>query len=299
MLARRPWPQVCTSGPGRSTYTNVPVARSDASDRLRNRNDPPGSGGSSCDRTGRVSLRCSLPSSSSAISSIGLASRRPRSVASSVTTVSTIVSIGLAGGGLLGRLVGGDRLVDRGDFVGVASASVASSSATAPRISSAVSSAASSSMASGVATASTDLDGVLGRGRLVGLVRGGGVDELGRSRPRPPPRARPRRRRPWPRSAIAAAAAALDRVVLVGRRLDRGDHVGRDCFFGCLVGGDGLDDLLDRLGGGGLFGRLVVGDVSTTSSTSAAASCWRTWANADASVLSIPPSGSWTASDIE
>ena len=110
-----------------------------------------------------------------------------------------------------------------------------------------------------------------------------------------------------------------------------------------LVGGDGLDDRLDRLGRGLFLGSVVSATVSTTvsivsaakassiasssatvsidasilsaakassiasssatvsttSSTSAAASCWRTWANAEASVLSIPPSGSWTASDIE
>ena len=109
--------------------------------------------------------------------------------------------------------------------------------------------------------------------------------------------------------------------LVLGDRLDDGlDLVGREGLLDRLVLGDGLDDAGDLVGREGLLDRLVLGDVSTTasirrrrrlfggllgasssttSSTSAAASCWRTWAKAEASVLSIPPSGSWTASDIE
>ena len=272
---------------------------------VRNRNDPPGTGGSSGRRTRAVSPRCSASMVSSAISA----------------TAS-------AGGGLLGRLVLDDGLHDRLD--GRPRRRLprsASSAATVSTIDSIVlARRRSPRSASSVGDGLEDLvDRSRRRPRLSSAVLGLGARSR---RPRRHPRSRPAR---WPRSR-RRRPQPLD--LGTGGSLEVG-----------LVRGDGLDDRLDRLARrqsprwprrlatvstidsmrllgcrrlprprrsrrsrstvvddlrrGRLLGGLVVRRSRRPRSTSAAASCWRTWAKADARVLSMPPSGSWTASDIE
>ena len=157
-------------------------------------------------------------------------------------------------------------------------------------------------------------------------------------RPRRPPRP-PRRRLRRPGSSLASsAAAASDELLDLGaRRPSRGQLVGRDRLDdrldrlggGGFLGGFGLggrrstisstsaaaSDDGSTLGVLGGRPRRVSATASVSASPrprpssaprlrsrpspSASASCWRTWAKAEARVLSIPPSGSWTASDIE
>ena len=132
--------------------------------------------------------------------------------------------------------------------------------------------------------------------RRLGL--GGVARRLGRPRRRlgAPPAARPRRLR---RPAASASASRLDgrprRRPRLGGRLDLVG--GRPRRRRRLVSRRGRHRR--RLGDGGersRLPRLVASAATAGRRPSASASCWRTWANADASVLSIPPSGSWTAS---
>ena len=238
-------------------------------------------------RLGRcVSARASASASASAASAsarlVGARSATSASAAAALGVSAIGLVDRLGGGGLLGGLVGGDGLGDLRDR--------------------------------------------LGRGSLLGGLGLGDrlVDLDGVRRPRAP--RWPRSRRPRRRvvellgrgrlddrlvaatsstiSSIASAAAAssaassaatvstigLDR--LRGGRLVATGLASSASARSRLVG-DGLDDL------GRLARRRPSRRPSAVLASSDAASCSRTWANAAASVLSMPPSGSWTASAIE
>ena len=287
-------------GAGSSTHTNVRVAafgcRPTAAKKSKR---PAGVRRVVVVRTGAVSLRCWLPSSSRR----SPRSPRPRaasSVASSATTVSTIVSmasLAAASSAASSAATASSIVATSSD---VASASVASSSATASRIASAVSSAASSSMASWVATASTtSTASSVAAGSLASFAAAASTS-CSISAAADASSAASSAATVAFRSAIAAAApasstassssavastAATTSAATASSAASSAATVSTICSIASVAAASSAAS--------------SSATVSTTSSTSAAASCWRTWAKADARVLSIPPSGSWTASDIE
>ena len=106
---------------------------------------------------------------------------------------------------------------------------------------------------------------------------------------------------------LGGSASAAARASLCGRPRRRPRLLGLGCVgrrppsrrprrrrLGSSLRAASLGGRVVGLGVGGLVGRR-----RPRAASSDAASCWRTWANAAASVLSIPPSGSWTASDSE
>ena len=114
-----------------------------------------------------------------------------------------------------------------------------------------------------------------------------------------------RRRRPRPRRGLATRQSVSGLGCgLVGRGLHR-----RGSASAAGLHGLGASPRLRRDSASGRLGSAAGASTSAAASSPArpatgrglaaslgSAICWRTWANAAASVLSIPPSGSWTAS---